>query len=132
MLAAGGVHVRPAADLGRLLLRGAQDALHAVGEPTDDVRGGLLRGPLAPFRLPAHPTVGCRRTPESPARGRRVLRVLRVLRLRAGDLEVGAQSLDHPLQPRDVLVDLPTVVTAEHDVEPRGAEKAVAAVCRHR
>ena len=51
-------------------------------------------------------------------------------RLAADDLQVGPHPHDGPLHARDVLVDLPTVVTAEDDVETGYAGSA--RVSRHR
>jgi hypothetical protein len=112
---------RPAADLRSLLFGGLQNALHAVGETADHVR-----------------LVGARPRCRAGGAGRRLdgarLSRLRALhhrdRLAAHQLQVSTHPRHHALQPRDVLVDLPAVVTAEDDVESWGTNPT--RVGRHR
>jgi hypothetical protein len=109
-----------AADLGRLLLRGLEDVLHAVGEAADRValvapraRTGARAGRRGQAGAGAEP----RRRHERE-------------RLTTRRLQVGAHPRKHPLQPCDVLVDLLPVVSAQNDVEAWGAWPPH--ICRHR
>jgi hypothetical protein len=98
-----------------------QDVLHAVGERADHVR---LVGPRT-WRGPLAGTGRRGQSGTEPAR-----RWHDRQRLAARGLEIGAHPGHDPLQPPDVLVDLPPVVSAQHDVEAWGAWPPH--ICRHR
>jgi hypothetical protein len=108
-------------DFRGLVLRGLQDVLHAVGERADHVR---LVGPRT-WRGPLAGTGRRGQTGAEPGR-----RWHNRQWLAARGLEIGAHPRYDPLQPPDMLVDLPPVVTAQHDVKAWGARPPH--ICRHR
>jgi hypothetical protein len=108
-------------DLRGLVLGGLQDVLHAVGERADHVRlvgPRTRRGPLA------------RTGWQWPSLAEPGRRWHNRQRLAPRGLEIGPHPRHDPLQPADVLVDLPPVVSAQHDVKAWGARPPH--ICRHR
>ncbi|HVH20864.1 MAG TPA: hypothetical protein VNA11_00250 [Pseudonocardia sp.] len=106
----------PVADVLGLILGGLQDALHAVGEAADGIRGLARR----------HRSSGTGHRPgtpglQGPARRGTVASYLAVL---VASAEIGPHPGDHPLQPGHVLIDLTPVIATEHDVEPRRSRRA--------
>lgn len=110
-----------ATDFRCLVLRRLQDVLHAVGERADHVRLIATRTRRRPGAGPGRR----RHAGRESLRGRHERQ-----RLAARGFQVSTHPRQHPLQAADVLVDLPPVVTAQHDVEAWSPWPPH--VCRHR